>query len=48
MARAAKSWWDKRYPTLVAPPRRAAYFADAVGFPVGIYLLPPESAKKIH
>ena len=37
-------WWDKNYPSLVAP-RRAAYSANIVGFPVGIYLIPPESAK---
>ena len=40
-----EAWWDKRYPTRITPANRVLYFPDSVGFPVGIYLLPPENMK---
>ena len=38
-----EAWWDKQYPALVAPSHRVLYFPDSVGFPVGVYLVPPSS-----
>ena len=40
-----EAWWDAHYPAQVAPSNRAVYFPDAVGFPVGVYLVPPELPK---
>ena len=40
-----ETWWDRRYPALVAPERRILSLPDAVGFPVGVYLVPPDYAK---
>ena len=40
-----EAWWDKQYPALVTPSRRILYLRDAVGFPVGIYLVPPKNTK---
>ncbi len=41
-----EAWWDRNYPALVRPEDRAASFPDAVGFPVGVYVLPPDKTAR--